>query len=124
MARRRLPHGRAQSAVRRDENERGGDLQVVQDGHAHGLAQEAVVTRESNKNLFNAMPTACHDGVATTFVMRFALSTFTLRAISLECVEKRKGRGGGGTLERNGPYKPLLRPVTRHDKHEQLLRRH
>ena len=49
MAGRRLPHGRAQSAVRRDEHERGGDLQVVQDGHAHGLAQEAVVTRESNK---------------------------------------------------------------------------
>ncbi len=31
----------------RDEHERGGDLEVVQDGNAHGLAQEAVVIRES-----------------------------------------------------------------------------
>jgi uncharacterized heparinase superfamily protein len=31
----------------RDQHERRGDLEVVHDGYAHGLAQEAVVMRES-----------------------------------------------------------------------------
>jgi hypothetical protein len=31
----------------RDEHERGGDLEVLHEGNAHGLAQEAVVIRES-----------------------------------------------------------------------------
>ena len=31
----------------RDQHERGGNLEVLHDGNAHGLAQEAVVIRES-----------------------------------------------------------------------------
>jgi hypothetical protein len=31
----------------RNQHERGGDLEVLHDGNAHGLAQEAVVIRES-----------------------------------------------------------------------------
>ncbi len=31
----------------RDQHERSGDLEVLREGNAHGLAQEAVVIRES-----------------------------------------------------------------------------
>jgi cation transport regulator ChaB len=31
----------------RDQHERRGDLEVLREGNAHGLAQEAVVMRES-----------------------------------------------------------------------------